>query len=136
MNAEVLMMIASIVGFLTTLYWVRSRELRERYAIGWILTAAVLLICGVFPQLLMQPAKAWSLSYPAMVLFVALTCIYVFLFFVSVALTSQHRRNVRLTQELAHCRYRICELDAAVQALSEHKPPAAVEEALPLRPPT
>ena len=131
MNAEALMLIVSVCGFLVTVYWVRSREIRESYAIGWLLTAAVILICGMFPQLLMKSAEAWQLSYSAMVLFVALSCIYAFLFFVSVALTRQHRRNVRLTQELAHCRYRLSELDATVRELSEAKSSETVEHAHP-----
>jgi hypothetical protein len=128
MNAERLMMIASIVGFLGTLYWVQSRELRERYAIGWLITAAIMLLCGLFPQLLMKPAEAWRLSYSAMVLFVVLSGLYVFLFFVSVALSRQHHRNVRLTQELAHCQYRLRQLDDTIRALRENKTTSLAEK--------
>ena len=101
MNAPTLMLVGGIVAFLVTVHWVRSRDLRERYAIGWLTLAALLLICGLFPGLIMHGAKYAHLSYASAVLFVSLTAIYCFALFVSVALTHQHRRNVRLLQEVA-----------------------------------
>ena len=35
-NAEFLMLLGGVGAFVMTLYWVRVRELRERYAIGWL----------------------------------------------------------------------------------------------------
>jgi len=101
LTAERLMMMGGITAFLLTLHWVRRRDLREKYAVGWILVASVLLLVGLFPNVLMQMADAARLSYPAAVLFLALAAIYLFAFMVSVTLTRQYRRNVRLTQEIA-----------------------------------
>ena len=84
-----------------TLYWVRVRELRERYAIGWLAVATLLLLTGLFPEVLEGIADRAHLSYPALVLFVALGLIYLNSFFVSVALTKHYRWNVRLTQQMA-----------------------------------
>ncbi len=52
MTAESLMLIGGIVAFVLTAYWVRSRELRERYAVGWMLLATGLLVCGIFPNII------------------------------------------------------------------------------------
>lgn len=101
MDASLLMLLGGCGAFALTVYWVRSRDLRERYAVGWLLLATALLICGLFPELLMGLARAVQLSYPAAVLFIALAAIYCFSFFVSVSLTHQYRRNVRLVQEMA-----------------------------------
>lgn len=101
MDASLLMLLGGCGAFALTAYWVRSRDLRERYAVGWLLLATALLICGLFPELLMGLARAVQLSYPAAVLFIALAAIYCFSFFVSVSLTHQYRRNVRLVQEMA-----------------------------------
>ena len=113
MSAELLMLIGGIYAFLLTIYWVRNRDLMERYAIGWIVVALVLLICGLFPSLIMSFAAASRLSYPAAVLFVALAVMYVFSFTVSVSLTRQYRRNIRLTQELALMERRLRRLENA-----------------------
>jgi hypothetical protein len=116
MNAETLMLLGGAAAFGLTIYWVRSRELREKYAVGWITVAAMLLLLGVFPGIIMSFADRVHLSYSAAVLFVALTLIYVFSFTVSVSLSHQYRRNVRLTQELALLRERLQRLERSVGA--------------------
>ena len=100
MNAERLMMAAGVIAFLLTLYWVRSRELKERYALGWLALATALLFFGFFPDLIKQFAKTWHLSYSSAVLFFSLAVIYVYSFFVSVSLSRQHRKTTRLIQEV------------------------------------
>ncbi len=108
LNAEILMMIGGVCAFLLTVWQVRSRDLREKYAVSWILVSLGLLACGLFPQMLKSLAEATHLSYPAAVLFLALGAIYLFGFSVSLSLTRQYRRTVRLMQEMAiqECRLR------------------------------
>jgi hypothetical protein len=101
MNAPSLMLAGGVAAFLLTIHWVRSRDLRERYAIGWLAVATLLLMCGLFPSTIMSWATYAHLSYSSAVLFVSLTAIYCFALFVSVSLTHQYRRNVRLLQEVA-----------------------------------
>lgn len=115
-NAENLMLVSGIAGFVLTVYWVRSRELRERYAIGWMGVALVLLVCGLFPSGIMRFATAARLSYPAAVLFVTLVTGYFFSFFVTVSLTRQYRRTVRIMQEAAILKERLERLEAATAA--------------------
>ena len=111
MNAETLMMAGGVTAFLLTLYWVRSRELREKYAVVWVTVASLLLICGLFPGLIMGFAAAAHLSYPAAVLLIALASIYVFSFAVSVSLSHQYRHNIRLTQEISLLEERLRRLE-------------------------
>jgi hypothetical protein len=111
-TAELLMLLGGTTAFVVTLYWVRSRDLREKYAVVWILVAFLLLLCGLFPGAIMSVASASHLSYPAAVLFVALAAIYCYSFTVSVSLTRQYRRNVRLTQEIALLDHRLRRLEA------------------------
>ena len=115
MNAELFMLVGGTFGFLLTLYWVRSRDLREKYAVGWMLVAAILLLCGLFPSVIMRLADASRLSYPAAVLFVALTFIYGYAFSVSVSLTRQHRTSHRLVQQVALLEERLRRAEAAAQ---------------------
>jgi hypothetical protein len=114
MNAELLMLVGGLAAFLLTLHWVRSRDLREKYAVVWVVVASVLLVCGLFPGLIMYFADRAHLAYSSAVLFVALAAIYVFSFSVSVSLTHQYRRNARLMQELALLNARVQQLEAAL----------------------
>ena len=112
-NAEFLMLLGGCGAFVMTLYWVRVRELRERYAIGWLVVATLLLFTGLFPDVLKGIAEWAHLSYPALVLFAALGLIYLNSFFVSVALTKHYRWNVRLTQQMALLEERLRPLEEA-----------------------
>lgn len=112
MNAELLMLIGGVAAFVLTIYWVRSRELREKYAALWLIVASLLLVCGLFPDIIKRIAEASRLAYASAVLFVALAVIYVFAFAVSVSLSRHYRRNIRLLQELALLEYRIRQIEA------------------------
>jgi hypothetical protein len=115
LNAETLMLIGGVFAFLLTLYWVRSRDLREKYAVVWMFVAFLLLLCGVFPQVIMKFAEYSKLGYASAVLFISLGAIYIFSFSVSVSLTRQYRRNIRLTQEIAILEQRLRDLERVVR---------------------
>lgn len=123
-TAELLMALGGAVAFMVTLYWVRRRELREKYAVGWIALAFLLLLIGLFPSLLKSIAEASRLSYPSAVLFLALTLIYLYSFSVSVSLSSQYRRNIRLTQQLALLEERVRQLEQKLNPPSAPPPSA------------
>jgi hypothetical protein len=111
MNAELLMLIGGVGAFVLTIYWVRNRTLREKYAVGWIAVATLLLLLGLFPGIIMTFADASRLSYPSAVLFIALAMIYAYAFFASVSLSRQYRRSARLAQELALLEHRLRRLE-------------------------
>jgi Uncharacterized conserved protein (DUF2304) len=125
-NAEFLMLLGGVGAFVMTLYWVRVRELRERYAIAWLAVATLLLLTGLFPDVLKGVAEWAHLSYPALVLFVALGLIYLNSFFVSVSLTRHYRWNVRLTQQMALLEERLRRLE---EEDGSHAKPQSREEA-------
>ena len=101
LNAESMMMFGGFCAFLITMYWVRSRRIREKYAVTWIGVALLLLLTGLFPKLIMSAAEAAQLSYPSAVLFISLAVIYIFSMSVSVSLTRQRAMLVRITQDMA-----------------------------------
>jgi hypothetical protein len=115
MNAELLMLLGGATAFLLTAYWVRRRQLREKYAVAWMALASFLLVVGLFPEVLTVSASVAHLSYPAAVLFVALTVTYVFSFAVSVSLSHHYRRAVRLTQEFALMEERVRRLERVLR---------------------
>jgi hypothetical protein len=116
MSAELLMLIGGTSAFVLTIYWVRSRDLREKYALVWILVSFLLFVCGMFPRVIMFMAEESRLSYPAAVLFVALAAVYLFSFTVSVSLSRHFRRHIRLLQEISFLELRIRELERAREA--------------------
>jgi hypothetical protein len=122
MNAETLMLLGGVTAFTITLYWVRGRDLSERHALGWMSIATLLLFCGLFPHVLIELANTLHLSYPAAVLFLALSVIYLFAFSVSVAITRLHRRCMRLLQCVALLECRIRELESERRTVA---PPTA-----------
>jgi hypothetical protein len=115
MTAERLMLIGGIASFVLTLSWVRNRDLREKYAVGWMALAFFLLLLGLFPELIMKFAESARLGYASAVLFLSLGIIYMFSFFLSVALTRQYRTQVRLTQEVAILEEKLRQLEAQIQ---------------------
>lgn len=107
MNAEHLMLVGGVGSFLLTVHWVRRRRLREKYAVYWLGTASLLLVVGLFPNLLMRFAETAHLSYSSAVLFWALGFIYLFAMSTSVSISQQHRKLIRLQQEMALLRYQV-----------------------------
>jgi hypothetical protein len=116
MTAELLMLIGGIASFVLTLSWVRNRDLREKYALGWMALAFFLLIIGLFPNLIKKFADSAHLGYASAMLFLALGVIYMFSFFISVALTRQYRTQVRLTQEVAILEEKLRRLEAQLRS--------------------
>ena len=112
MNAERLMLIGGVTAFALTLARVRRRDLRETYSLLWLGCAACLLACGLFPGVIMRAAEWCKLSYPAAVLFVAVTMAYLFAFGTTVALTRSDRRTTRLIQTVALLEHRLAQLEA------------------------
>ncbi len=118
LNAERLMFLGGLAAFLLTVHQVRNRDLREKYAVGWILVGLMLFVCGLFPQGLKHAAEAVRLSYPAAALFIALAAVYLLSFSVSLSLTRQYRRSVRLMQEQAILDYRLRKLERGAGSVS------------------
>jgi len=127
-TAERLMLVGGVTAFLLTIHWVRNRDLREKYAVGWVVLASLLLLLGLFPEALIWAAQASRLSYTAAVLFLALTLIYLFSFMVSVSMTRQYRRNIRLTQELAIMEQRLRLVEQRLERLEAEMAPAPLAE--------
>lgn len=119
-TAERLMLVGGVCVFLLTISWVRTRELREKYGLMWLGVATLVLLVGLFPEYLEAMARTANLSYTALVLFLTLGLVYPFAFFVTVALSRQYRRGVRLLQEIALLESRVRELE---KRLSPRPPP-------------
>jgi acid phosphatase family membrane protein YuiD len=95
--------IASIVLILVVLELIRSRRLRERYALLWLATGAVLLVLSAWRDAL-NTIAGWVgvTTYPPAVLFaVATVFILVVLLHYSTVLSRLSDQNAILAQQVA-----------------------------------
>ena len=117
LSAEGLMFLGGTAAFFFTLYHARNRAMREKYAVVWLFVALLLLTCGIFPNIIMGLAERANLAYSSAVLYLALGAIYLFSISVSLSLSRQHHRGVRLLQEIAILENRVRSLEAEIEKL-------------------
>jgi len=110
-HAEHLMLAGGAASFLFTIYWVRRRQLREKYALFWILVVSLLLFIGVFPAVITTFAESVHLSYAVAFTGFIGTIGFLYGFSVSVSLSRLYRKNISLTQELALLEERLRRLE-------------------------
>jgi hypothetical protein len=115
--------IASLLLILVVLELIRSRRLRERYALLWLVTGVVLLVLSVWRGGL-NTIAGWVgvTTYPPAVLFaVATLFILVVLLHYSTVISRLSDQNSILAQRLALLEHRLGEAER--QAASEpHRP--------------
>ena len=104
---------ASLVLLLVVFELIRSRRLRERYALLWLLTGIVLLVLSLWRGGLNTMADWIGIeTYPPSVLFaIGLLFVLVVLLHYSTVLSRLDDENVRLAQEVALIRARLRELE-------------------------
>lgn len=115
---------ASLLLLVVVFELIRSRRLRERYALLWVLTGFVLLVLSAWRGGLNVIAGWFGVqTYPPAVLFaVALLFVLAVLLHYSTVMSKLSDQNVILAQRLA-----LLELELELSARSE--PPPAVEQA-------
>jgi hypothetical protein len=112
--------IASILLILVVLELIRGRRLKERYALLWLVTGAVLLVLSAWRDGLNTIAGWLGVSgYPPAILFAAATLfVIVVLLHYSTVLSKLDDESTVLAQELALLRARVEELEQS----EEHGP--------------
>ncbi len=112
MNANILMLAGGVTAFVLTVHQVRAKVLQEKYALGWLGLACLVLAIGIAPEWLYRFTTWARLANASAVLFIALTIIFLFAFSVTLSLTDLNRRNLRLLQEIALLEARVRELES------------------------
>jgi hypothetical protein len=91
---------------------IRSRKLRERYALLWLGTAAVILVFAIWRSGLHQLSKGLGIAYPPNALFVlAMLFVLVLLLHFSTVISKLSDRSTTLTQRLALLEERLREVE-------------------------
>jgi len=104
---------ASVIALLVILELVRRRRLREEYSLLWLGTAIVMLVVGVWRDLLHGLADAVGIVYPPNLLFLlaALFLLFILLYF-STVITKLTQENKEIAQQVALLRYEVERLRA------------------------
>jgi hypothetical protein len=96
---------AAIVGFLLLIAifeLIRRRQLQERYALLWLLTAVVILVLGLWRDALNELADLVGIAYPPSALFVLVSFfILLVLLHYSTVISRLSEQNVTLAQRIA-----------------------------------
>ena len=118
---------ASLLLLLVVFELIRSRRLRERYALLWLLTGLVLLVLSAWRGGLNTIAGWFGVqTYPPAVLFaVALLFVLAVLLHYSTVISKVTDQNVILAQRLALLELELSERERAAGAAEEPEAPAS-----------
>ena len=99
---------ASLIALVVVLELVRRRLLREEYSLLWLATAIVMLVVGVWRDLLHSLADLVNIEYPPNLLFLlaALFLLFIQLYF-STVITKLTQENKEIAQQLALLRHEV-----------------------------
>jgi hypothetical protein len=112
MPVQLFAALASVVLLGIVIELIRSRKLRERYALLWLATAGVILFFAVWRSGLHNLSEALGVAYPPNALFVlAMLFVLVLLLHFSTVISKLSDRSTILTQRLALLEERLRELE-------------------------
>ncbi len=102
----------ALLGLLLVINLVRTRRLKEEFAILWLLTGATLVLLPVFVDVVDAISYAVGIEYPpALVFLIALLCVIFILFQFSVSISRYSEQIKVLSQEIALLRERVRQLE-------------------------
>ena len=108
---RVLMGVVSVMVFLITLLAIRSYKLREKYALLWLATAAMITLAAFFPQV-MDLAREWfGMQYVTSVVMVVFLFLVLVSFHFSIALSALNDKAAATASRCAILEARIHELE-------------------------
>jgi len=113
MPVQLFAALASVVLLGIVIELIRTRKLRERYALLWLATAGVILCFALWRSGLHNLSKALGVAYPPNALFVlAMLFVLVLLLHFSTVISKLTDRTTLLTQRLALLEDRLREVES------------------------
>jgi len=119
---RVALVLAGGVLLLMTLELIRKRRLREEYSVLWILTAAAILVSGIYPRVLEWVAMKIALHPAVLMTFLCVLFLMAILLHYSVVISKHSEREKGLTQELALLKDEIARLREEVKEARKAPP--------------
>ncbi|WP_020618474.1 DUF2304 domain-containing protein [Paenibacillus daejeonensis] len=98
------------------LYLIRSRKLREQYALLWLALSLVMMALSLFPQLLDWLAVRFGVDYaPSLLYLLGLMSVLCIMLHLTMAVSALTRRVILLTQALAIQEQRCAQMEAGLR---------------------
>ncbi len=117
---RIIMAALSLLVLLITWENVRSTQLQERYALLWVATSLIVLICALFPAVVDLFRAVSGMSYVMAVVSVMFTFLLLVAFHFSITLSSMALKHSKVAQRVAILEARLQTLeDAATQSTTE-----------------
>ena len=120
LRIRALMAAVSIGVFLITLLAIRGYKLREKYAVLWLATAAMITLTALFPQLVDGARKWFGMQYVTSVVAVVFTFLVLVAFHFSIALSALNDKAAATASRCAILEARLRDLERRLAA-SEKK---------------
>ena len=118
MRIRVLMGVVSVGVFLITLLAIRGYKLREKYAVLWLATAAMITLVAFFPQVVDVAREWFGMQYVTSVVAVVFTFLILVSFHFSIALSALNDKAAATASRCAILEARIQELERQMEAVS------------------
>lgn len=100
-RVRVIIGVISIVVLLITLESIRRTHLQERYALLWVGTGIVILVCVLFPRVVVLLRMVTGMTYTQALTAVAFTFLVLVAFHFSISISSSRSNQARIAQKLA-----------------------------------
>lgn len=114
MSAYATAVLTALATVMSIVYLLRSRRIREKYAVAWIAFAIGVVLLAVFPQMLAAIAGFLGVETPINLVFlVAALALLVVCVQFSVEISTLEEETRTLAEELAILRFRVDELEAS-----------------------
>ncbi len=122
---RLLMGLLSVVVLGVTLEAIRRDQLKERYALLWVATGLIVLMCAFFPLALSFLTSVLGVQYATAAVAVVFTFLVLVAFHFSIVLSGFHENQTRIAQRCALLEERLERLAAEVAVLKGLPSPAA-----------
>jgi ABC-type multidrug transport system fused ATPase/permease subunit len=110
---------------------IRISRLRERYALLWLGTAAMVLLAALFPQAIRFLTAVLGVQYVTAVVAVVFTFLLLVSFHFSLALSGLEEDRARIAQRCALIELRVAELEKRSGLVAPQTAPAVAPESCP-----
>ncbi len=125
-RTQIAMVLVGIAMLLFVLNMVRRKQIREQYALLWIITALVITFAAIFIRAVERLSHLVGVYYPPAFLFLlAILLLFILQFHASTVISSLREQNRSLTQDLGLLAGEVRELRQALAGKSKGTTPDA-----------
>ncbi|MFT5240389.1 MAG: hypothetical protein ACI9OU_000757 [Candidatus Promineifilaceae bacterium] len=119
-RVRIMMGFLSLLVLLITWETVRSTHLKERYALLWVATAVIVLVCALFPQAVDLFRAVAGMSYVMAVVSVMFTFLLLVAFHFSITMSSMELKQSKTAQRIAILEARLLEVENALSEKTDN----------------